>query len=253
MKSGIITHSNPTEVDSLDALLDEINKQRKIQLDLQSDIRELRQRENKNHKTAEALKTENRHLRSVIISLEQKIREMEIQLDMPENERTYTTNRVIEVLPKKTVWQKINWAYVIMPILLVGGIVGSRWFIQHRQDQAAASLLAVQQAAQQEAERRANDPSIAPPIEEGYLSIHNPLDFLEPVRIRDSYSQNAREVAFVEPLGKYRIRATSPTKQTRTVLYKGKTLEVEDYFYKISDKNQWVFGFFTNRRTFQLQ
>jgi hypothetical protein len=253
MKSNASTLNHPIEVDSFDALLDEINKLRKVNLTLQSDIRDFRLRENKNHKTAEAFKSENAHLRQTIVQLEQKLRELEIQLEMPENERTYTINRTMNPLPKKTFWQRIKWAYVLMPILLVGGIVGAKWFIGHQNEAAAAALFVQQQAAQKAAEEAAKNPAIVPPIEDGYLVIHNPLDYEEPVRIRDSYAQNAREVAFVEPLGKYRIRATSPTKQVRTILYKGKNLEVEDYFYKISDKNQWVFGFFTNRRTYQLQ
>jgi hypothetical protein len=38
----------------------------------------------------------------------------------------------------------------------------------------------------------------------------------------------------------------------RTVLLNGKSTRIEDYFYKISDKDQWIFGFFTNRRTYTM-
>ena len=54
----------------------------------------------------------------------------------------------------------------------------------------------------------------------------------------------------VEILGneKYKIRAQSPQKMRRTYIKDGKNITFEDYFYKISEKDQWVFGYFTNRR-----
>lgn len=254
-----------TEEVTLDALLDKINEQRKINGDLQSEIRAFRSRENRLHKTNEAVKSENRRLHEEIAAFEQKIRELDIQLTLPESERTFTVSRMIDPLPKKSVFHKFNWGYVIAPLVVISSIVAFKWFWNSTPSvpptAAIANGLAATTSEQSLAPVTATPVVTAattqvntaiPPIEEGYLTVNNPLIADEAVRIRDGFGNRAREVAFVDPGTKYKIREQSPHKMTRAILVDGKTLTVEDYFYKISDKEQWIFGFFTNRRTYNL-
>ncbi len=258
-----------TEEITLDALLDKINEQRKINSELQSEIRAFRSRENRLHKTSEAIKSENRRLHEDIAALEQKIRELDIQLTLPESERTYTISRTIDPLPKKSVFHKFNWGYVIAPLVVISAIVAFKWFWNGNAPAPTAaianSLVAPtteQSVAPVQTNAAAATPNpqaaptqataVIPPLEEGYLTVNNPLVADEAVRIRDGFGNRAREVAFVEPGTKYKIREQSPNKMKRAILVDGKTLTVEDYFYKISDKEQWIFGFFTNRRTYNL-
>jgi hypothetical protein len=255
-----------TEEITLDALLDKINEQRKVNGELQSEIRAFRSRENRLHKTSEAIKSENRRLHEDIAALEQKIRELDIQLTLPESERTFTVSRMIDPLPKKSVFHKFNWGYVIAPLIVVSSIVAFKWFWNSNTPAAPTAAIAnslappppteqaivptTTPAATPSAPAQAN--TVVPPVEDGYLTVNNPLIADEAVRIRDGFGSRAREVAFVEPGTKYKIREQSPNKMKRAILVDGKTLTVEDYFYKISDKEQWIFGFFTNRRTYNL-
>lgn len=254
-----------TEEITLDALLDKINEQRKINGDLQSEIRAFRSRENRLHKTSEAIKSENRRLHEDIAALEQKIRELDIQLTLPESERTFTISRSIDPLPKKSVFHKFNWGYVIAPLIVVSSIVAFKWF--WNSNAVAAPTTAIANSLAPTTTEQSLAPAAAmpnataapaqantavPPIEDGYLIVNNPLIADEAVRIRDGFGNRAREVAFVDPGTKYKIREQSPNKMKRAILVDGKTLTVEDYFYKISDKEQWIFGFFTNRRTYNL-
>jgi hypothetical protein len=256
-----------TEDITLDNLLDKINAQRKINSELQSEIRSTRIRENRLHKTSEAIKSENRRLHEEIAAMEQKIRELDIQLTLPESERTYMPHRPIEVAPKKSAFSKFNWGYVIAPLILVLSIISFKWFWTANPATPTASVansMAAPVATPSAAPTDATTPAattqttaatptnVVPPIEEGYLTVNNPLLADDPVRIRDGYGNRAREVAFVDPGTKFKIREQSPTKMTRAILVEGKTLTVEDYFYKISEKEQWIFGFFTNRRTYNL-
>ena len=257
-----------TEEITLDALLDKINEQRKINGELQSEIRALRSRESRLHKTNEAIKSENRRLHKDIAALEQKIRELDIQLTLPESERTNTVSRTINPLPKKSVFHKFNWGYIIAPLVVISSIVAFKWFWNSNTsaassaaitnslaapttEQSAAPVSATAAAPSATAASTQANPVISP-VEDGYLTVNNPLIADEAVRIRDGFGNRAREVAFVEPGTKYKIREQSPNKMTRTILVDGKTLTVEDYFYKISDKEQWIFGFFTNLRTYNL-
>ena len=256
-----------TEEITLDALLDKINEQRKINSDLQSEIRGFRSRENRLHKTSEAIKSENRRLHEEIAALEQKIRELDIQLTLPESERTFTVSRAIDPLPKKSVFHKFNWGYVIAPLVVISSIVAFKWFWTNNTTTAPTAAISnslaptteqsvAPVAATNASAATPNAPTQAvaavQPVEEGYLTVNNPLIADEAVRIRDGFGNRAREVAFVEPGTKFKIREQSPNKMTRAILVDGKTLTVEDYFYKISDKEQWIFGFFTNRRTYSL-
>jgi hypothetical protein len=258
-----------TEEITLDALLDKINEQRKHNSELQSELRTQRSRENRLHKTSEAIKSENRRLHEEIATLEQKMRELDIQLTLPEGERTYMANRPVEVIPKKTAFHGFNWNYVIAPMVLIMAIVSFKWFWNTNATAPTAAIAnsiaapaagtqstdATASVAQNAAPTATPAPTnvvVVPPIEEGYLTVNNPLIADEPVRIRDGFGNRAREVAFVDPGTKYKIREQSPNKMTRAILVEGKTLTVEDYFYKISDKEQWIFGFFTNRRTYTL-
>ncbi len=258
-----------TEEITLDALLDKINEQRKFNSELQSELRTMRSRENRLHKTSEAMKSENRRLQEEITSLEQKIRELDIQLTLPESERTFTSARVVEAVPKKSALHKFNWNYVVAPLVLVLSIISFKWFWNNNANAPAPtaaianSIAAPAAVTQSLAPTTATTPNAAPaaapnnavvpPVEEGYLVVNNPLIADDPVRVRDGFGNRAREIAFVDPGVKFKIREQSPNKMTRAILVEGKTLTVEDYFYKISDKEQWIFGFFTNRRTYTLQ
>ena len=126
-----VEFDNKTESDvALDNLLDEINRQRKTTAELQSEMRIFRSRETRTHKTAEAFKSENERLRQEIAKLEQTIRELEIQLTLPENERVFTVNRTIDPFPKQPAYKKIKWAYIIAPIVVVASIMAfkGQWF-----------------------------------------------------------------------------------------------------------------------------
>jgi hypothetical protein len=262
-----------TEEITLDALLDKINEQRKFTGELQSELRTIRSRENRLHKTSEAIKSENRRLHEDIAALEQKIRELDIQLTLPESERTFTSSRAIEAVPKKTAFHGFNWNYVVAPLVVVMAIICFKWFWTANPSASAPTVaiansvsapLATQSVAPIDATTSNATPTttvqpattpanaVVPPVEEGYLTVNNPLLADDPVRIRNGYGNRAREVAFVDPGTKFKIREQSPNKMTRAILVEGKTLTVEDYFYKISDKEQWIFGFFTNRRTYNL-
>jgi hypothetical protein len=260
-----------TEEITLDALLDKINEQRKFTSELQSELRTIRSRENRLHKTSEAIKSENRRLQEEIAALEQKIRELDIQLTLPESERTYTVSRAIDPLPKKTAFHRFNWNYIMAPLVVVLAIISFKWFWTTNTSTPTAAISSTITApvvtqsiaptdvasantatATQPAAPTAQTNKIVPPIEEGYLVVNNPILADDPVRIRNGYGNRAREVAFVDPGTKFKIREQSPNKMTRAILVEGKTLTVEDYFYKISDKEQWIFGFFTNRRTYNL-
>jgi hypothetical protein len=266
-----------TEEITLDALLDKINEQRKFTGELQTELRTIRTRENRLNKTSEAIKSENRRLHEDIAALEQKIRELDIQLTLPESERTFTTSRLVEAVPKKTAFHGFNWNYVVAPLVVVMAIISFKWFWTANPSSATPqtaaiansvsapatqSLAPVDASTQSTAATTATAmqpagtvqpvAAVVPPIEEGYLTVNNPLLADDPVRIRDGFGNRAREVAFVDPGTKFKIREQSPNKMTRAILVEGKTLTVEDYFYKISDKEQWIFGFFTNRRTYNL-
>jgi hypothetical protein len=262
-----------TEEITLDALLDKINEQRKFTSELQSELRTIRSRENRLHKTSEAIKSENRRLQEEIATLEQKIRELDIQLTLPESERTYTVSRSIDPLPKKTAFHGFNWNYIMAPLVVVLAIISFKWFWTTNASAPTAAINNTISApvatkslaptaeiaptntvtATQPAPPTATvNNAIVPPIEEGYLVVNNPILADDPVRIRNGFGNRAREVAFVDPGTKFKIREQSPNKMTRAILVEGKTLTVEDYFYKISDKEQWIFGFFTNRRTYNL-
>jgi hypothetical protein len=267
-----------TEEITLDALLDKINEQRKINSELQSELRTLRSRENRLHKTSEAMKSENRRLLEDIAALEQKIRELDIQLTLPESERTYSPVRTHEPIQRKSALHTFNWNYVIAPFVVISAIIGFKWFWNANTTAAPAAAIVnsvaapaiqapapVQAVAPIDAATATTVPTTpttqptgtptanpVPTVEEGYLVVHNPLIADDPVRIRNGFGNRAREVAFVDPGTKFKIREQSPTKMTRAILVEGKTLTVEDYFYKISDKEQWIFGFFTNKRTYTL-
>jgi cell division septation protein DedD len=268
-----------TEEITLDALLDKINEQRKINSELQTELRNLRSRENRLHKTSEAMKSENRRLQEDIAGLEQKIRELDIQLTLPESERTYAPMRMHEPIQKKSALQTFNWNYVIAPFVVISAIIGFKWFWSANTPATPAAAIINSVAAPTSSTpvpvqaiapiAGATTPTAVttapttqpaaipttnpvPPVEEGYLVVHNPLIGDDPVRVRNGFGSRAREVAFVDPGTKFKIREQSPNKMTRAILVEGKTLTVEDYFYKISDKEQWIFGFFTNKRTYML-
>ena len=93
---------------TFDALLDEINKQKRQISQLQSENRVLKTGEIRTSKTAESFKAENFQLHSEIASLTQKVRELEIQLTLPSDERTIIISREVEPFPKKKPYQLFN-------------------------------------------------------------------------------------------------------------------------------------------------
>jgi hypothetical protein len=242
---------------TFDALLDEINKQKRLITQLQGDNRALKTNELRLNRASEAVKTENLQLNDEVAKLSQLIRELEIQLTIPTNERTFVANRVIDPFPKLKWHQSFNWAYILVPVLALAGIAFGKWW--GGQSAATANPTAVTASIGGSVEKAQTPMMAAAPVnanplalEEGYLVVDNPLDKEEPVRLRDGFDSKAREVAFVDPGVKFKIRNQSPAKMQRTVLLNGKSTRIEDYFYKISDKDQWIFGFFTNRRTYTM-
>lgn len=254
MKQEIDIHNEP-EV-ALNSLLDEINKQRRITSELQSELRKIRTREIRLNKNSEMLKSDNNRLQQDLVVLEQKLRELEIQLTLPEGDRTFTSSLSIDPFPKKPLYKKVNWAFILAPILVVFAIAAFKW----QSSQSANSITA--NITSTEAANTANTEGVNPAtvqtgaanaptnsaIEEGYLLIENPLEKDGMVRVMDGYSQKARVLAWSNPGDKYRIRAKSPTKMRRTYVKDGKNVTIEDFFYKISDNEQWIFGYFSSKR-----
>jgi anion-transporting ArsA/GET3 family ATPase len=235
---------------TFDNLLDEINKYKRSVTQLQSENRTFKTAEIRLKKSNEAIKTENHELSQELAKLSQQVRELEIQLTLPTSERTFTINKTVDPYPKKKAYQTFTWSYIVIPIVAVFAVFAGRKWAEndHKIVQMAASSLAA---------ATTNNPTPTPtpnvqsaPVEEGYLVVENPIIADDPVKLRDGYNQRARELAWVTPGEKYKIRAKSPAKMTRTIIINGNSTRIEDYFYKISDKEQWVFGFFTNRREY---
>ncbi len=266
MKPEIDIHNEPEL--ALNNLLDEINKQRRANSELQSELRTMRTREIRLNKNSEILKSDNSRLKQDLTILEQKLRELEIQLTLPESDRTFSPARAIEPFPRKPLYKTIKWAYFIVPILVIGAIAAFKWQSSQSAHNAAATAAITsslnsaastttegstpatgQTATGQTVVANATTvPGSPQTIEEGYLVIQNPLEVDGMVRVMDGYQQKARVLAWTNPGDKYRIRAQSPTKMRRTYLKDGKNVTYEDYFYKISDKEQWVFGYFTSKK-----
>ncbi len=241
---------------TFDALLDEINKQKRQISQLQSENRVLKTSEIRTSKTAESFKAENFQLHSEIASLTQKVRELEIQLTLPSDERTIIISREVEPFPKKKPYQLFNWSYVVVPVVAVAAIFIGKWWAQEQNMANNANIISASLAAATAPNNvtPANQPqtnSASTAVDENYVVIDNPLEKEGMVRVMDGYNQKARILAWINPNDKFRIRAQSPQKMRRTYLKDGKNVNIEDYFYKISDKEQWVFGYFTNKRITQ--
>jgi hypothetical protein len=236
----------------LDGLLDEIGKQKKIVNQIQSENRTLRTSEIKLKKVSETLKLENTQLSDEIFKLSQRIRELEIELTLPSSERTVVINRNIDPYPKVPTYKKFNWSYVIVPIVaLLAVFAGKYWGQRNTQNLISmSSLAAVTPPSVTTTQNSTNTTNIPTsiPATDGYLTIENPLSADGMVRIMDGYGQKARVLAWVNPGDKFKIRAQSPTKMRRVYVKDGENVAYEDYFYKISDKEQWVFGLFTTKR-----
>ena len=267
MKTEIDIHNEPEL--ALNALLDEINKQRKQNSELQSELRTMRTREIRLNKNSEILKSDNNRLKQDLTQIEQKLRELEIQLTLPESDRTFTPSNIIEPFSKKPAYKRINWAYFIVPIVVIGAIALFKWNSSLSSNSSvhntelttavAGTNAAAPSANTTNTEGAANAnpqakssqktvPTTPQVAEEGYLLIQNPLESDGMVRVMDGFGQKARVLAWINPGEKYRIREQSPTKMRRTYMKDGKNLTAEDFFYKISDKQQWVFGYFTTKR-----
>jgi hypothetical protein len=239
---------------TFDNLLDEINKYKKNVTQLQTENRAFKTAEIRLKKSNEAIKTENHTLNQELLKLHQQIRELEIELTLPTNERTFTVNKIVDPYPKKKAYETFKWSYLIVPIIaLIAVFVGRKWAENDHKiiQMAAASIATATTSNPTLTTTVATTPTPqSAPIVEGYLVIENPIVTDDPVKLRDGYNMRARELAWVNPGEKYKIRAQSPSKMIRTILINGHATRIEDYFYKISDKEQWVFGFFTNRREY---
>ena len=238
---------------TFDALLDEINKQKKLISQLQSEIRSHKTNEIRLNKTTESTKTENIFFQQENATLIQKVRELEIQLTLPTDERTFAISRAVDPFPKKKAYQLFNWSYIIIPIVAIGAVFIGKWWAENEAAQASAAvkasianLVGTTIPATDAAAQPKSNSTI--PLEEGYVVIENPLEANGMVRVMEGYNQNARVLAWINGNDKYKIRAQSPQKMRRTYIKDGKNITFEDYFYKISEKDQWVFGYFTNRR-----
>lgn len=262
MKTDIDIHNEPEL--ALNALLDEINKQRRLNSELQSELRTMRTREIRLNKNSEILKSDNSRLKQDLVLLEQKLREVEIQLTLPESDRTFIPARVIEPFSRKPLHKTINWTYILVPLIVVGSIVAFKW----KSGQSNLSTTTIPTTNESSSNNPEASPNNSPTtgsvsssttatntanqvVEEGYLIVQNPLGGDAMVRVMDGYSQKARVLAWINPGEKYRIRAQSPTKMRRTYLQDGKSVTFEDFFYKISDKEQWIFGHFTSKKLTQ--
>lgn len=257
MKSlqDIVSQSDNT----FDGLLDEINIQKRLLSQIQTENRKLKTNEIRVNKLAESLKSDNYALKEEVQGLVQRIRELEIQLTLPTNERTLAINRtIIDPFPKKKGMQNFKWAYVVTPILAILAVfVGKSW--GERRQNAGFSTASIGAAADPSSNNStiAIPAAFAPPpattaIPENYIVIENPLEKDGMVRVLDGYEQKAKVLAWINPNEKYKIRIQSPEKKRRTYVKDGQTITVEDYFYKISDKEQWVHGYFTNKRTYTI-
>ena len=247
MKQEIDIFNEPET--ALDSLLDEINKQKRITSELQSELRSIRTREIRQNKNSEMLKSENNRLKQDLVILEQKLRELEIQLTLPESERSLTASQYINPFPKKPAYKRINWAYFIVPLLIIAAIAVFKWQSNSSNNQITANVVtATTDETTQSNTEGATTPPTNQAIDDGYLLIQNPLEGDGMVRVMDGYGQKARVLAWTSPRDKYRIRAKSPTKMRKIFLKSGKNVTIEDYFYKISDKEQWVFGYFSTKR-----
>ncbi len=237
---------------TFDALLDEINKQKKLISQLQSEIRSHKTNEIRLNKTTESTKTENIFFQQENATLIQKVRELEIQLTLPTDERTFALSRAIDPFAKKKTYQLFNRSYVIIPIVAIGAVFIGKWWAENEAAKASAlvtasiaNLVGTTPPAFNATQPKSNS---AIPLEEGYVVIENPLEVNGMVRVMEGFNQNARVLAWINGNEKYKIRAQSPQKMRRTYIKDGKNITFEDYFYKISEKDQWVFGYFTNRR-----
>lgn len=294
----ILTTFEVEDSQSVDALLDEINKQKRQNHSLQAENTALRSSEARLQKSVERLRLENLDLEQQIKKMTQRLRELEIEISLPLNERTIEVNRaIVTPLPQPKTKDSRFTRFTFVAFLMVCTAVGMWKWTQTQQNSliAAASLA---QAVNNDAENNTNT-NVTPPVsaplvvqvaatspapapvvvtpepviaeqpttnqvspqtapnaaataaalEEGYLLIDNPLnrDFM--VRVYTGFQRGARELAFVNSGDKFRIRAQSPEKMRRQYVMNGKKITVEDYFYKISDREQWVFGFFTTKRT----
>jgi hypothetical protein len=242
---------------TFDALLDEINKQKRQISQLQSENRVLKTSEIRTSKTAESFKAENFQLHSEITSLTQKVRELEIQLTLPSDERTIVISREVEPFPKKKPYQLFNWSYVVVPVVALAAVFIGKWWAQEQNMANNANMISTSLAAvtnpdnANAAAQPQTNSAASTAVDENYIVIDNPLEKEGMVRVMDGYNQKARILAWINPNDKFRIRAQSPQKMRRTYVKDGKNVNIEDYFYKISDKEQWVFGYFTNKRITQ--
>ena len=238
---------------TFDALLDEINKQKKLISQLQSEIRSHKTNEIRLNKTTESTKTENIFFQQENAILIQKVRELEIQLTLPTDERTFAISRAVDPFPKKKAYQLFNWSYIIIPIVAIGAVFIGKWWAENEAAKASAAVKASIANLVGDPNPNVNAAALPKsnstiPLEEGYVVIENPLEANGMVRVMEGFNQNARVLAWINGNEKYKIRAQSPQKMRRTYIKDGKNITYEDYFYKISEKDQWVFGYFTNRR-----
>lgn len=237
---------------TFDALLDEINHQKRSLTQLQTDNRKLKTNEIRLNKRTESVKSDNNALTQEVQSLVQRVRELEIQLTLPTNERTLSINRsIIDPFPKKKGLQNFKWSYIVTPVLaIVAVFVGKNWGESQQNTALYRTSIAAVSSNNTPVSTAFAPPPATTNIPDNYLVIENPLEKEGMVRVLDGFEQKAKVLAWISPTEKYKIRTQSPDKKRRTYLKDGKNITVEDYYYKISDKEQWVHGFFTNKRTY---
>jgi hypothetical protein len=241
-------------------------------------------------KNVEFLQTTNEKLRQESNTLQQKVRELQILIAMPSSEIDSTSVRADifhkTLTPKPASEPSYRWLLLLLPIIALTVILGVKWltppavqktFPDMGKTIQARALSITDAFEKQVAEmpkvfenqpvvEKVVDPLAKPVsmvdtmsvqkthsrtmIEPGYLVIDIPGDSLGTTRVRNGFHGKAKEIARVESGMRFRIRTQSPMPVRRKVPINGVSMELEDYCYKISDKEQWVFGYFTNRRMY---
>jgi hypothetical protein len=239
-------------------------------------------------KNVEFLQTTNEKLRQESTSLQQKVRELQILIAMPSSEIDSTAVRADifhKTLSSKPASEpSYRWLLLLLPIIALTVILGVKWLTPVSVQKALpevgktiqARALSITDAVEKQVTEMPkvfeNQPVVEPDplakpvslvdtmstqkthsrtmIEPGYLVIDIPGDSLGVTRVRNGFHTKAKEVARVEAGMRFRIRTQSPMPVRRKVPINGVSMELEDYCYKISDKEQWVFGYFTNRRMY---
>jgi hypothetical protein len=203
----------------------------------------------------------NESLRQETKMLQQQLRELQIQRALPD---APTASLPKQYLPEPVKSNRLRHGAMMGAVILalVGVAFGVRWFVAHpialttvaeapsKPNPSQGQVVVVSEKLS-EGSTKSNAPklNIAPEVD--YLVVEDPTSPNDPdamVRVRNGFHQKSKEVARVNIGVKFKIRAQSPQLVTRQITINGENQNIEDYCYKISDKEQWIFGYFTNRR-----